>query len=164
MVGGSVAGHALFAAGVRIRFGKTRSNWRCEPLWKERESRRWAGLRRGAKSAGTRCHEHEDVLHGIRPSISGLLLRGVSGPAFSDLHFLSGCHMAHVTPRAFRRRLECLGWRALAGGQRADSRWWQMAASCGHTIVAIANTETQAWAAAWSLALKLTRAGHVTER
>ena len=70
--------------------------------------------------------------------------------------FLFGIRM---TTEALLHRLECLGWKLLAGGQRPDGRWWQTATSCGHTVVALADTRHEAWSAACAMALNLTRNG-----
>ena len=71
--------------------------------------------------------------------------------------FISG---VRVAGESFRRRLECLGWKPLAGGQQPDGRWWQAAKSCGHTVVALARNRQEAWSAASSMALNVTRDGH----
>jgi hypothetical protein len=56
-----------------------------------------------------------------------------------------------------RHRLLRLGWKTLGRGQQIDGRWWVFAASCGHTIIAIADTPHEAWSATCAMALKLTR-------
>ena len=53
------------------------------------------------------------------------------------------------------QRLECLGWRTVSEGRQKD-RWFIRATSCGHTIIAIADTQSEAWSAMFSMALKLT--------
>jgi hypothetical protein len=64
-----------------------------------------------------------------------------------------------VARESFRRKLECLGWKPFAGGQQPDGCWWQAATSCGHTVVAFARNGQEAWSAASSMALKVTRNG-----
>jgi len=56
------------------------------------------------------------------------------------------------------QRLECLGWRTVSEGRRKD-RWFIHATSCGHSIIALAETQSEAWSAMFSMALKLTRGG-----
>ena len=63
-----------------------------------------------------------------------------------------------MTTELLRRQLECLGWKVLEEGQQAD-RWYVLAASCGHTILAFADARREAESAARSLAMKLTREG-----
>jgi hypothetical protein len=58
-----------------------------------------------------------------------------------------------------RHRLQYLGWRTLGRGQQIDGRWWVFAGSCGHTIIAIADTPHEVWSAACAMAMKLTRNG-----
>jgi hypothetical protein len=57
------------------------------------------------------------------------------------------------------QRLELLGWKALDEGRQEDGRYRVLAESCGHYIIAIADTRRAAWSAACSLAMKLTREG-----
>jgi len=58
-----------------------------------------------------------------------------------------------VARESFRRKLECLGWKPFVGVQRPDGRWWQAATSCGHTIIALADTRREAWSTACAMAL-----------
>jgi hypothetical protein len=48
---------------------------------------------------------------------------------------------------------------ALDEGQQEDGRYCLLAKSCGHFIVAFADTRKEAWAAASKMAMKLTRKG-----
>ena len=54
------------------------------------------------------------------------------------------------------QQLESLGWKALDEGQ-SDDRYYLLAGSCGHFIMSLADTRTEAWSAARSMAMKLTR-------
>ena len=56
-------------------------------------------------------------------------------------------------------QLECLGWRVLDEGRQEDGRYCVLAKSCGHYVIALADTRHAAWSAACSLAMKLTREG-----
>jgi hypothetical protein len=58
--------------------------------------------------------------------------------------------------RVLRHRLECLGWKTFGAQQAEDGSWFVVARSCGHTLVALANTENEVCSAACSLSLKLT--------
>lgn len=59
-----------------------------------------------------------------------------------------------------RHRLRCLGWKTFdRERQTRDGRWWVYATSCGHTIIAFADSRREAWSAACSMAMKLTREG-----
>ena len=61
-----------------------------------------------------------------------------------------------------RRWLGCLGWKTPDDGQRlADGCWRVFAQSCGHTVVALADGEAEAWSAACSMALRLTTRGEL---
>jgi hypothetical protein len=57
------------------------------------------------------------------------------------------------------QRLQCLGWKALDEGRDEDGRYCLLAESCGHFIISCADTRREAWAAACSMAMKLTREG-----
>jgi hypothetical protein len=57
------------------------------------------------------------------------------------------------------KRLEHLGWKALDEGRQEDGRYCLLAESCGHFIIAFADTRREAWSAACSMAMKLTREG-----
>ena len=63
-----------------------------------------------------------------------------------------------MTTEVLRYRLEHLGWKALREG-RHDGRWCVLAASCGHFVVALANSRHEAWSASCAMAMKLTREG-----
>ena len=66
-----------------------------------------------------------------------------------------------LTTEIMRQRLRALGWRLLDDAQQAqDGSWWLIARSCGHTIVALADTQHETWSLACSTAMKLTREGH----
>ena len=54
-----------------------------------------------------------------------------------------------------RHFLTCLGWKAIFDGGR-NGRWSVCAASCGQTVIAIADTQEEAWSAACSTALNVT--------
>jgi len=54
------------------------------------------------------------------------------------------------------QRLECLGWRVLYEGRQEDGRWCVLAKSCGHFIISFADARSEAWAALFSMAMKLT--------
>ncbi len=59
-----------------------------------------------------------------------------------------------------RYALRCLGWKTCDNGrQLASGRWCVYAQSCGHTVVALADSCQEAWSAAWSMALRCTRNG-----
>ena len=59
-----------------------------------------------------------------------------------------------------RHRLRCLGWKTFDNGQQvANGLWCVFAQSCGHTVAALADSRSEAWSAAWSMALKCTRNG-----
>ena len=65
-----------------------------------------------------------------------------------------------MTSKVLRDRLRCLGWKTCDDGRRLESgRWSLFAKSCGHTLVAIADTRKEAWSAACAMALNLTRNG-----
>ena len=57
------------------------------------------------------------------------------------------------------QRLELLGWKALDEGRQEDGRYCVLAETCGHFLIAFAATRNEAWAAACSMAMKLTREG-----
>ena len=57
------------------------------------------------------------------------------------------------------QRLELLGWKTLDEGRQEDGRYCVLAKSCGHFIVAFADTRREAWVAASKMAMKLTREG-----
>lgn len=57
------------------------------------------------------------------------------------------------------QQLESLGWKALDEGRQEDGRYCLLAESCGHFIIAFADTRSEAWAAACSTALRLTGEG-----
>jgi len=59
------------------------------------------------------------------------------------------------------KKLECLGWKTLDEGQEEDGRYCVFAESCGHFVIAFADTRSEAWSAVCSLAMKLTREGLV---
>jgi len=61
-----------------------------------------------------------------------------------------------MTTEAFQHRLNCLGWKVIDEWRQSD-RWYLFAKSCGHTIVTIADSRFEAWLAACSMAMKLTR-------
>ncbi len=62
-----------------------------------------------------------------------------------------------------RHRLQCLGWKPLNDAQQAyDGSWWLSAQSCGHIIVALADSRSETWSLACSMAMKLTRNGLVS--
>ena len=62
------------------------------------------------------------------------------------------------TMEMLRQRLHNLGWKTDDDGQRADDgSWWLVATSCGHIIVALADTQNEVWSAACRLAMRLTR-------
>jgi hypothetical protein len=66
------------------------------------------------------------------------------------------------TTETLRQRLYDLGWKALGGAQQVDDGSWQLVAECcGHTIVALAETQYETWSLACSMAMKLTRDGVV---
>ena len=63
-----------------------------------------------------------------------------------------------MTTDVFRHRLCSLGWKILDDARRAeDGSWWLIARSCGHNVVALADTEHEVWLAACSTAMKLTQ-------
>ena len=64
-----------------------------------------------------------------------------------------------MTTEVLRHWLECLGWKPLDKGQQKDGCWCVLAMSCGHTVLVFADTHSEAWSAACSLAMKLTREG-----
>ena len=67
-----------------------------------------------------------------------------------------------LTTEMLRHQLRCLGWKPLGDAQQAeDGSWWLIARSCGHKIVALADTEHEVWLAACSTAMNLTRSGSV---
>jgi len=67
-----------------------------------------------------------------------------------------------LTTEMMRQRLRDLGWRLLDDARQADDgSWWLIAQSCGHTIVALADTRQEVWSRACSMAMKLTRDGYV---
>ncbi len=53
------------------------------------------------------------------------------------------------------QRLECLGWRTVSEGRQKNC-WFIHATSCRHSIIAIADTQFEAWSAMFSMAMKLT--------
>jgi hypothetical protein len=59
-----------------------------------------------------------------------------------------------------RHRLQSLGWKTLDDARQADDgSWWLNAQSCGHTIVALADSRQEVWSLACSMAMKVTRDG-----
>ena len=65
-----------------------------------------------------------------------------------------------MTSEVLRHRLKCLGWKPLDGEcHRESGRWRLFVYSCGHTIVALADSRRGAWSAAYLMAMKLTRNG-----
>jgi hypothetical protein len=62
-----------------------------------------------------------------------------------------------LTTEMMRQRLRDLGWRLLADAPAEDGNWYVIAQSCGHTVIALTDTEPEAWSAACSMAMKLTR-------
>ena len=58
------------------------------------------------------------------------------------------------------QQLELLGWRVLDEGRQEDGRWCILAKSCGHFIIAFADTRNVTWMALISMAMKLTKEGH----
>ena len=82
---------------------------------------------------------------------------GVNGLGFQrSLFSLTGPRM---TVKVLRHRLTCLGWKTLDSGRLPDGRWWLLATSCGHAIVARGDSREEVWSAACAMALKLTREG-----
>jgi len=57
------------------------------------------------------------------------------------------------------QRLESLSYRVIDEGRQEDGRYCVLAKSCGHYVIAFADTRREAWAAACSMAMKLTREG-----
>jgi hypothetical protein len=69
------------------------------------------------------------------------------------------------TTEMLRQRLYWLGWKTLEGAKQAeDGSWYLIARSCGHTVVALADTQHETWAAACAMAMKLTRSGLLCRR
>jgi len=67
-----------------------------------------------------------------------------------------------LTTEMLRHRLCSLGWKILDDARQAeDGSWWLIAQSCGHNVVALADTEHEVWLAACSTAMKLTRLASV---
>jgi hypothetical protein len=65
------------------------------------------------------------------------------------------------TTEMMRQRLRDLGWRLLDDAQQApDGSWWLIAESCGHDIIALADTQLEVWSRACAMAMKLTREGY----
>lgn len=75
---------------------------------------------------------------------------------FDALFSLTGLRM---TVKVLRHRLECLGWETLDSRRQPDGRWWLLATSCGHAIVALGDSREEIWSAACSMAMKMTREG-----
>ena len=70
-----------------------------------------------------------------------------------------------MTADVFRHRLECLGWQTVGDAQEAEDGTWSLVAqSCGHNIVALADTEHEVWSAACSMAMKLTQSEEACRR
>jgi hypothetical protein len=69
--------------------------------------------------------------------------------------FLSGT--VHMTISTLCHLLECLGWRSLEEGQQFDGSWRVFVTSCGHAILARADSRQQAWSIACSMAMKIAR-------
>ena len=44
--------------------------------------------------------------------------------------------------------------------EAADGSWWLIAQSCGHTLIALADTRQTVWLAACVMAMRLTREGY----
>jgi hypothetical protein len=59
---------------------------------------------------------------------------------------------------SLHHRLESLGWRVIETGW-CDARYRVVAKSCGHRIIGIANTASEAYVATCRMAMKLTRNG-----
>ena len=55
------------------------------------------------------------------------------------------------------KHLESLGWHSIDEGRQEDGRYCLLAMSCGHFVIAFADSRNDAWSAACSLAMKLTR-------
>jgi len=72
---------------------------------------------------------------------------------FCDEATAAWCIMAITEMRHF---LTCLGWKSSDEGRREDGRWCVRAKSCGHTVIAIGETQEEAWSAACSTALNVT--------
>ena len=60
---------------------------------------------------------------------------------------------------ALKHRLRCLGWKVRELGAQDNGQWALLATSCGHTILAFANTRNNAWSAACLAAMRLTLTG-----
>jgi hypothetical protein len=59
-----------------------------------------------------------------------------------------------------RHWLRCLGWKTFDNGRQVgNGNWCVFAQSCGHTVVALAPSRTDAWSAASAMALRVTRNG-----
>ena len=54
------------------------------------------------------------------------------------------------------KQLENLGWKLLDEGRDEYGRYCVLAESCGHFIITFADTRTEAWRAACSMAMKVT--------
>ena len=74
------------------------------------------------------------------------------------LFFVGGTGEIMLTTEMLRHRLCSLGWKILDDARQADDgSWFLIAQSCGHNIVALADTEQEVWLAACAMAMKLTR-------
>lgn len=69
----------------------------------------------------------------------------------------------HMTTETLCHRLQCLGWKPLDEKRQSDGSWCVLAVSCGHAILAFADSRQQAWSVACSMAMKLTRKGFVVK-
>jgi hypothetical protein len=67
--------------------------------------------------------------------------------------------IARMTSELLCHRLELLGWKALDEGRQEDGRYCILVESCGHFVLAFADTRSEALTAATSLALRLTCGG-----
>ena len=75
-------------------------------------------------------------------------------------HSLSSWATAMQTTTESRRWLRCLGWKTSNNGQQLeDGRWCVCARSCGHTVVALGDGQSEAWSATCAMALKVTHNG-----
>jgi hypothetical protein len=64
-----------------------------------------------------------------------------------------------MTIELYRHQLECLGWKVLKEDGQPDGAYHILAQSCNDFILAFANTSDEAWSAACSMAMRLTRDG-----
>ena len=83
--------------------------------------------------------------------------RPVTGPVAGSLttpSFFDGVRMTTAI-----QRLENLGYRVLDEGRQEDGRYCVLAKSCGHFVIAFADSRKEAWAAVCGMALNLTCGG-----